>query len=479
MKYEPVIGLEVHVQLKTKSKLFCSCAYEFGSPPNQNTCSICMGFPGTLPVLNEDAFKRGIKIGLALNCKINERLKFDRKNYFYPDLPKAYQISQFDMPIAYGGYLMIPTPQGEKRIGITRGHLEEDAGKLIHEGTAWSVVDYNRGGVPLMEIVSEPDLRSPDEAFEYLTELKSILRYLEVSDCDMEKGSLRCDANVSIRPVGQEKFGIRTEIKNMNSFNGVRKAIQYEIERQADVLDRGEKLTQETRLWNDAKAMTFVMRSKEDAHDYRYFPEPDLVPFTVARETVEKVRATLPELPYELRKRFMADYGLSAYDAGVLTQEKNLSVYFEEAVREGSPAKLASNLIQTEILGQMNASGEKLEDIRVSPKSLAALTVLIDKGTVSLRMVKEDIIPEMMASGKSAEEIVQAKGLVQVSDESELIAIARKVIENNAKPVEDYRAGKEKSFGFLVGQMMKETKGKANPAVANKVLKDALDGVGK
>ncbi|MFH1208550.1 MAG: Asp-tRNA(Asn)/Glu-tRNA(Gln) amidotransferase subunit GatB [Candidatus Omnitrophota bacterium] len=475
MNYEPVIGLEVHVQLKTKSKLFCSCSTEFGAEGNQHTCPVCLGWPGSLPVLNEAALKLGIRVGLALNCKVAERLKFDRKNYFYPDLPKAYQISQFDMPMNGRGELLIETKAAdgkmiERKIGITRAHLEEDAGKLLHEGIAdGSLVDYNRGGIPLLEIVSEPDLGSPQEAYDYLTALKAILQYLEVSDCDMEKGSLRCDANVSVRPVSQEKFGTKVEIKNLNSFKMVQKAIQYEIERQTEALEGGETIVQETRLWNDAKGTTFSMRSKEEAHDYRYFPEPDLVPFTLARETVEEIRKTLPELPLERAKRFIREFGIPEYDAYVLVQEKKLAGYFESCVREGAGAKPASNWIQTELLALLNAKNIAIEDCSVSPHALAGLIRLVEQGTLSGKTAK-DVFQEMAATGKAAEAIVKEKGLTQVSDTGLIEKAVEKAIAANPTAVAEFKAGKEKALGALVGAVMKETGGKANPKVVNEIL---------
>ena len=358
MAYEPVIGLEVHVQLKTKSKIFCSCPASFGDEANSNTCPVCLGLPGSLPVLNKKALEFGVKTGLALECEIAERLKFDRKNYFYPDLPKAYQISQYDMPVAANGCIRIVVNDTEKTIGITRAHLEEDAGKLLHEGVVnGSLVDYNRTGTPLLEIVSEPDIASPEEAYVYLTELKAILEYIEISDCNMEEGSLRCDANVSVRPVGQQEFGTKVEIKNLNSFKAVQRAIEYEIERQSDSLNDGGTIVQETRLWNDSKNITVSMRRKEEAHDYRYFPEPDLVPFTIAREVVDAVRATLPELPQAKRERFMRDYALSEYDASVLVQEKKMAQFFECCVAQEMSAKKIANWIQGDLLSLMNARG--------------------------------------------------------------------------------------------------------------------------
>jgi aspartyl-tRNA(Asn)/glutamyl-tRNA(Gln) amidotransferase subunit B len=475
MNYEPVIGLEVHVQLGTKTKLFCSCPVEFASEPNKNTCPVCLGLPGSLPVLNEEALRLAIKAGLALNCKISERLKFDRKNYFYPDLPKAYQISQFDNPVNGRGSLEIEwkNAKGEmehKKVGITRAHLEEDAGKLLHEGIKdGSLVDYNRGGTPLLEIVSEPDIRSPEEAYEYLNALKAVLQYTGVSECDMEKGQLRCDANVSVRPAGQEKFGTRCEIKNLNSFKAVQKAIQYEIERHIKVIEGGEKISQETRLWNDEKQATFLMRSKEEAHDYRYFPEPDLVPFTISRETVAELEKTLPELPDARIKRFVKDFGVSEYDAVTLVQDRPLAAYFEACTKEKASPKLISNWIQSELLALLRAEKKTIEDSPVKPKDLAGLVQLIENNTISGKIAK-DVLPEMYASGKNAEAIVKEKGLVQVTDTKLIEEIADKVISANEKSVTDFKAGKQQALGFLVGQMMKLSQGKANPKMANEIL---------
>ena len=471
---EPVIGLEVHVQLKTRTKLFCGCPNEFGAEPNRNTCPVCLGLPGSLPVLNREALRLSVKIGLALNCKVAERLKFDRKNYFYPDLSKAYQISQYDMPVNGKGSLEVETKDGLKRIGITRAHLEEDAGKLLHEGIKdGSLVDYNRGGVPLMEIVSEPDLRSPEEAYNYLTTLKAILQYLEVSDCDMEKGSLRCDANISIRKQGEMKLGTKVEIKNMNSFRAVQKALEYEIKRQIAAVESGEKLVQETRLWNEGKGQTFSMRSKEFAHDYRYFPEPDLVPFTISRTEVEEVRKTLPELPVERAKRLIREYQISEKDAFRLVQEKKLVEYYEATVKAGTNAKIAGNWILSELLGNLNQKGLGIQNSPVSAKDLAGLIQLIENNTISGKIAK-DVLPEMVATGKSAEAVVKEKGLTQVTDTLAIEQLADKVIQANPKSVEDYRAGKKAALGFLVGQVMKESQGKANPKMVNEILERKL-----
>jgi len=475
MEYEPVIGLEVHVQLATESKLFCTASTTFGAEPNRNTSPVSLGLPGSLPVLNQKALELAIKVGIAIHSDVAERLKFDRKHYFYPDLPKAYQISQYDMPVNKGGWLdiEIKDDQGEittRRIGITRAHLEEDAGKLLHEGIKdGSLVDYNRAGIPLLEIVSEPDLRSPEEAYEYLTALKVILQYLEVSDCNMEEGSLRCDANISVREKGATAFGTKAEIKNLNSFRAVQKALQYEINRQIGLVKNGERVIQETRLWNETKGQTFSMRSKEEAHDYRYFPEPDLVPFTISREMVEEIKATLPELPADREARFIKTCGLSPYDAYVLVQDKALGDYFEVCLQEKVSAKLTSNWIQSELLALLNQKKLSIQDCPVKAKDFAELIALIEQETISGKIAK-DVLPMMFESGKSAKTIVEEKGLVQVTDTKLIEEVADRVIAANPKVAEDFRNGKKQALGFLVGQMMKETKGKANPKMANEIL---------
>lgn len=472
--YEPIIGLEVHVQLKTRSKLFCACPNEFGAEPNKNTCPVCLGLPGSLPVLNEEALRFAVKIGLALGCQVSERIKFDRKNYFYPDLPKAYQISQYDMPVNSKGFLTIETKNGLKKIGITRAHLEEDAGKLLHEGIKdASLVDYNRAGVPLMEIVSEPDIRSSEEAYEYLTALKAILQYLEVSDCDMEKGSLRCDANVSIRPQSETAFGTKVEIKNMNSFRAVQKALDYEIERQIRAVEEKEKIIQETRLWNEAKGRTFSMRSKEYAHDYRYFQEPDLVPFTLSRSEVDQIRKTLPELPADRARRLMKEYGVPEKDAFRFVGDKDLVEYYEACVKEKVSPQLASSWILSELLGHLNQRGIEIHESPVSAKSLAGLIRLIENNTISGKIAK-DVLPEMLATGKSAEVIVKEKGLVQVTDARLIEEAVEQAIQANPKVVQDVRNGKKEALGFLVGQVMKLTQGKASPKLVNEILERRL-----
>lgn len=475
MDYEVIIGLEVHAELLTDSKIFCSCTTEFGGDPNTHCCPVCLGLPGVLPVTNEKAIELGVKAALALNCEISPYSKFDRKNYFYPDLPKAYQISQYDLPLARNGYLEIEVDGKTKRIGITRVHLEEDAGKLVHSETGnYSLVDYNRTGVPLIEIVTEPDLRSPAEAKIFLEKLKSILQYAEVSDCKMQEGSLRCDANVSIRPVGSKEFGTKTELKNMNSFKAVQKGLEYEVKRQKKLLERGEKIIQETRRWDENSNKTYAMRSKEEAHDYRYFPEPDLPPIVLEKDYIEKIRKTLPEMPHARKKRYIEEYGLPEYDAGVITSSKALADFFEECVREYDEAKTVSNWVMGELLGTLNAMDKEIDEIPLTPKHLADMLKLMDKGTISGKIAKK-VFKEMIETGKTPDEIVEEKGLKQIADEGELSKIVDKVMADNPKSVEDYRAGKKKAIGYLVGQVMKETRGKANPQLVNKLLQEKLE----
>ncbi|MDI3256931.1 MAG: Asp-tRNA(Asn)/Glu-tRNA(Gln) amidotransferase subunit GatB [Kyrpidia sp.] len=474
MEFETVIGLEVHVELATKTKIFCGCSTEFGAPPNTHVCPVCLGHPGVLPVLNRRALELAMKAALALNCRIARESKFDRKNYFYPDLPKAYQISQYDKPIGEHGYVEIETETGTKRIGITRVHLEEDAGKLMHGADGLhSLVDFNRVGVPLIEIVSEPDMRSPEEARAYLEKLKAIMQYCEISDVRMEEGSLRCDANISLRPVGATEFGTKTEIKNMNSFRNVQRGLEHEQERQRAILASGGQVVQETRRWDEAAGQTQPMRSKEEAHDYRYFPEPDLVTLVIDDAWVERVRATIPELPDARRRRFMEVYGLPAYDAGVLTASRGVADFFEETAKHAGDAKAVSNWMMGELLGHMNQSGLEIGDVKITPRGLARLIGLIENGTISTKIAKT-VFSEMFASGKDPEAVIEEKGLVQISDEGALGALVDKVIEANPKSVADYRGGKEKALGALVGQVMKETKGKANPQVVNKLLRERL-----
>ena len=476
-KYETVIGLEVHVQLDTDSKIFCSCSTEFGNEPNENTCPVCLGLPGTLPVLNKKAVDYAIMAGLALNCDIAEYSKFDRKNYFYPDLPKAYQISQFDLPVAENGNIEVETDEGIFNIGVTRVHLEEDAGKLIHEGSIdkskGSLVDYNRTGVPLIEIVSEPDMRTPAQAKAYLTQLKMIMEYLGISDCNMEEGSLRCDANVSLRPEGQEEFGTKAELKNMNSFSAVEKGLEYEVKRQKDLLDNGEEIDQETRTWDESLNKTISMRGKEEAHDYRYFPEPDLVPLEIDEAWKEEMRKELPELPREKYKRFISDLGLPEYDAGVLTGDKDMAVFFEEVLKDYDDPKNLSNWMMGEFLRLLNENDESPFDSGVSPINLAKMLKMIDEDVISGKIAKE-VFEKMYNNGSDPETIVEEEGLKQISDEDELETIVDGIIEDNPDAVEDIKNGKDKAIGFLVGQVMKETRGKANPELVNQMFRDKL-----
>lgn len=477
MKYETVIGLEIHVELKTKSKIFCGCSTEFGCAQNTNVCPVCLGLPGVLPVVNEKVVEYAIKAGLALNCSIASFSKFDRKNYYYPDLPKNFQTSQYDLPIVGNGHLDVEVDGVTKRIGITRIHMEEDAGKLVHSGTItnseYALVDYNRTGVPLIEIVSEPDISSPAEAKAYLEKIKTILEYLDVSDCKMEEGSLRCDANISIRPVGATEFGTKTEIKNLNSFRAVQRGLEYEVARHHDVIEDGGRIIQETRSWDDAKGMTLSMRSKEQAHDYRYFPEPDLVPIVISPERVEAIRATLPELPEARQQRLMNDYGLSAYDASVLTSSRALADYYDAVVADGVDAKAAANWVMGEFAKHLNNSEYTVAQAPVKPASLAGLVKLLDKGTISGKIAK-DVFQHMWESGKDAETIVKEKGLVQISDTGAVEAIVEAVIAAHPQPVADFKAGKQAALGFLVGQVMKQSKGRANPGMVNELLRQKL-----
>lgn len=481
--YETVIGLEVHVQLKTNSKLFCACPTDFGAPPNANICPICTGQPGVLPVLNKKALEGIVKVGLAIGCGINKHSFFARKQYFYPDLPKAYQISQSDQPVCHDGKIEIQTKNGPKTIRVQRIHLEEDAGKLVHAiGSTelpYSLVDLNRSSIPLIEIVSHPDLSSPDEAYEYLSILKSIVQFIGVSDCDMEKGSLRCDANVSIRPTGEKKFGTRVEIKNMNSFRAVKDAIVFEVARQIELVESGGTVVQETRLWNEAKGATFSMRSKEEAHDYRYFPEPDLVPLNLTEAWVEEQRKSLPELPSARRGRLINDLGLSDYDAGVLIAQKELVDYFEQALsklsadQQKAGAKPLVNWITTELMGRLNAEKKGIMESPVTSAALAELVQLVVSGTLSGKMAK-DVFAEMYEKGGSAAEIVKTKGLSQVSNEADLMKFVDEVLAENPKIVEDVKGGKERAIGSLVGALMKKTKGQANPQLANQLIKKRI-----
>ena len=476
-RYEAVIGLEVHVQLLTRSKIFCSCSTRFGDPPNSNTCPVCLGLPGALPVLNREAVTMAMKAALALHCTIHPRSRFARKNYFYPDLPKGYQISQYDEPLASGGWLDIEVAGKAKRIGVTRVHLEEDAGKSLHEGfpdsDRKSYIDLNRSGVPLIEIVSEPDLRTTEEAYDYLTRLKTLMLYLEVSNCNMEEGSLRCDANVSVRRAGATTFGTKTEVKNLNSFKFLQKALAYEIERQIGVLEEGGEIPQDTRLWDSREQRTYGMRSKEFAHDYRYFPEPDLLPLVISDEWKEEARGSMPELPEAKKARFVREYGLGDYDAAQLTSSKALADYFEDAVRRASEPKLAANWILSELSHLLKEAGKEITEIPVSSERLAELLGLVAKGTVSGKMGK-DILAEMFSTGRRAREIIADKGLEQISDPKKIEAVVREIMAANPKQVEQYLGGKAATFGWFVGQVMKATGGQANPQLVQEILKKEL-----
>ncbi|HIK54374.1 MAG TPA: Asp-tRNA(Asn)/Glu-tRNA(Gln) amidotransferase subunit GatB [Synechococcales cyanobacterium M55_K2018_004] len=484
-EYEAIIGLETHVQLSTETKIFSSSSTKFGAPPNTNIDPVCMGMPGTLPVLNQKVLEYAVKTGLALNCQIAPYSKFDRKQYFYPDLPKNYQISQFDLPIATGGWLEIELvdKQGNatrKKIGITRLHMEEDAGKLVHagsdrlSGSAYSLVDYNRAGVPLIEIVTEPDLRSGQEAAEYAQELRRIVRYLGVSDGNMQEGSLRCDVNISVRPVGGEKFGTKVEIKNMNSFSAIQRAIEYEIERQIAAIESGERIVQETRLWEEGSQRTISMRTKEGSSDYRYFPEPDLGPIEVSQEQLAQWRSELPELPAQKRHRYENELGLSAYDARVLTDDRAMAEYFEAAVAAGAPAKQAANWITSDITGYLNKEGKSISEIALKPEVLAEMIGLIEANTISTKIGK-DILPELLAKGGSAKALVESKGLIQISDAGAIEAIIDEVIAANPGELEKYRSGKKNLLGFFVGQVMKKSGGRADPKLTNQLLQKKLE----
>jgi aspartyl-tRNA(Asn)/glutamyl-tRNA(Gln) amidotransferase subunit B len=476
-KYEPVIGLEVHVQLLTKTKIFCGCSTRFGDPPNTNVCPVCLGLPGTLPVLNKRAVEMAMRAALAINCTIQERSRFARKNYFYPDLPKGYQISQYELPLATGGWLDIDVAGTRKRIGITRLHLEEDAAKNLHEGFSQSAtkayIDYNRCGTPLVEIVSEPDIRSSEEAYAYLTALRQIMLYTGVSDVNMEEGSLRCDANVSVRLRGSKEFGTKVEVKNLNSFRFLQKALEYEIERHIGVLESGGRLFQETRLWNQAEGHTVSMRSKERAHDYRYFPEPDLLPVHISAAWRDEVLHSLPELPEAKRFRFVSAYGITPYDAEVLTTTQALASYFESVVKAGAPGKAAANWMQTELLRRLNDSGKEITASPIAPQSLAELVQLVESNKITGNVGKK-VFATMFESGRSAADIVAAEGLgAQVSD-SAIEAAARDVIAKNPDNVAKYKSGNEGVFKFFVGQVMRATRGQANPQSVNDILRKLL-----
>ncbi len=474
-QYESVIGLEIHAQLLVDSKMFCSCSTKFGAGDNENTCPVCTGMPGALPVINKKAIDYSVKVGLALNCAINEKSVFARKNYFYPDLPKGYQISQFSEPLCEKGFVDIIVDKQKKRVGITRAHVEEDAGKSNHYGDH-TLVNLNRSSVPLLEIVSEPDLRSPQEAAEYARTVRSILRYLGACDGNLEEGSMRCDCNVSVRKKGDTKFGTRAELKNINSFRFIEKAIQYEIERQIDSVEQGKKIVQETRLYDSTKNQTFSMRSKEEAHDYRYFPDPDLLPLMVEGLSIKNIKASLPELPAQKMARFQTQYGLPEYDSAILTEEREMSEYFENVVKTCSNAKVASNWIMTELLRELNESKKSIANSPVKAQQLGELIQLIENKTISGKIAKQ-VFEEMFKTGTNPQDIVKSQGLVQISDDSQIEKLVDEVIKNNPKQTEDYRGGRDKLFGFFVGQVMKASKGQANPDAVNKILLKKLKGV--
>ncbi|SHI70177.1 aspartyl/glutamyl-tRNA(Asn/Gln) amidotransferase subunit B [Anaerovibrio lipolyticus DSM 3074] len=479
MSYEAVIGLEIHSELKTNTKIFCGCATTFGAEHNTHVCPVCLGLPGVLPTLNKRVLEFAIKAGLALNCEINKFSKFDRKNYYYPDLPKNWQTSQYDLPICENGYVDITKSNGEtKRIRITRIHMEEDAGKLVHSGNTikdsdTSNVDYNRTGVPLIEIVSEPDMSSPEEARLYMEKVKSILQYIDVSNCKMEEGNLRADLNVSLRPAGSDVLGTRTEMKNINSFKAVEEALTYEIERQEEVLEDGGHIIQETRTWDPDRGITLSMRSKENAHDYRYMPEPDLVPIITTDEEIEAFRKSLPELPDARKARLEEQFGLSAYDAGIITSSREMAEYFDAVIETGADAKLAANWIMGDLSKNLNAESLEISDSPVDAKRLGEMIGLISKGTISSKIAKK-VFEEMWKSPDSPEKIVKDKGLVQITDTKAIEEIVDKVIEANQKAVEDYKSGNKKAIGALVGQVMKQSKGKANPQTVNQILAQKL-----
>ncbi|MBF0518448.1 MAG: Asp-tRNA(Asn)/Glu-tRNA(Gln) amidotransferase subunit GatB [Nitrospirae bacterium] len=473
-KYEAVIGLEIHAQMLTKTKMFCGCSTRFGSEPNSQTCPVCIGMPGVLPVINKKAVEFTVRAGLALGCKISPYNRFARKNYFYPDLPKGYQISQYELPICLGGVVVLNMENGQSTIELTRIHMEEDAGKNIHEGMKdFSCVDLNRAGVPLMEIVTEPQIRSPKEASAFMKKLRSVLRYLEVCDGNMEEGSLRCDANVSLRPIGSSELGVKAEIKNINSFRFVEKAIEYEIWRQEEVLKEGGRVIQETRLYNTSTGTTESMRSKEEAHDYRYFPEPDLVPIVVSDTMLKEVKATIVELPDEKVGRYVNSFGLPLYDAELLSQEKSIAHWFEDAVNKGGNPKAVSNWMMGELMRLLNETSTRIEDCKVTPEHLIGLIKLVDSGAINVKIGKT-VFEEMFNSGEQAEKIVKSKGLLQISNEGELDSVIDGILKQYSSEVERFKAGEVKLTGFFVGEVMKQTKGKANPKLVNEILKKKL-----
>jgi len=474
MEYTAVIGLEAHVHLNTRSKAFCGCSTQFGSEPNSQVCPVCLGFPGSLPVLNRTALEYAITVAVALNCRVQEFTKFDRKHYYYPDLPKNYQISQYDLPVALEGFLDIQVDGKVKRIRIRRAHLEEDAGKLIHRQDI-SLVDFNRAGVPLLEIVSEPDINSPQEAYAYLTFLKSIIEYLGVSDCDMEKGSLRCDANISLIEKGQSGLGTKSELKNMNSFKAVKDALSFEIERQSELLSGGGVITQETRLWDAKGLRTISMRSKEEAKDYRYFPDPDLSPFTISQDTISRIKQSLPELPREKQKRLADQYGLSDYDAELITSSRQLADYFEECLKGYANAKAVFNWLSGPVLSELNSRGVSISGLNISPEQMVELVKFFQEGKIT-NLVAKDVLGQMIQSGKAAADIIEQNGLAQISDAGSLKKIIDQVLEENTKSVGDYKAGKSNALMFLLGQVMKKSQGKANPKTVADMLKTRLGG---
>jgi aspartyl-tRNA(Asn)/glutamyl-tRNA(Gln) amidotransferase subunit B len=474
MSYEIVIGLEVHLQLNTKSKVFCGCSTDFGSAPNTQVCPVCLGFPGSLPVLNRRALELGAKVAIALNCRIAKKIIFDRKNYFYPDLPKDYQISQFDHPLSQHGSLAIVPGETEKKIRIRRVHLEEDTGKLFHQKDS-SLIDFNRSGIPLLEIVSEPDMNSPEEAYLYLTALKSILEYLDVSDCNMEEGSLRCDANISLRKKGDKELGVKTEIKNMNSFRGVKSALEYEALRQADLLESGERVIQETRLYNAEKGVTEPMRSKEEAHDYRYFPEPDLSPFDFEESFLNAIAKDMPELPEPKKNRFIKDYRLSNYDAAIMASKKDVADYFEECAALYDNAKTVANWLMGDISAIVSSSSISIKDLNLKPAQLSGMLKMIDGGVITGKVAKTLLI-EIIQTGKDPEKLVKEKGLEQISDVNLLETAINQAISENPKSAEDFKGGKDNAVMFLVGKVMQKTKGRADPNKVNEMLREKLKG---